>query len=65
MEYKLLVYETCHQRQDPSVNDRNHQKANAISVLRIRMHLKSIVFSYKNGLFPIPPIQPIDTKLLS
>ena len=48
----------------PIVNDRNHQKANAIPVSRIRMHLKSIVLNYKNALFLTPPIQPIDTKLL-
>ena len=28
------------------------------------MHLKSIVLNHKNALFLIPPIQPIDTKLL-
>ena len=55
-------------RHHPIVNDRNHQKADAISVSRIRMHLKSTVLNHKNALFLIPPIQPIDshhTKLLA
>ena len=64
LKYKLLVHETCLQRHHLIANDRNHQKANAIPVSRIRMHLKSIILNPKNALFPIPPIQPIDTKLL-
>ena len=63
MKYKLLVYDTCLQRHHPIVNDRNYQKANAISISRIRIHLKSIVLNHKIALFLIPP-PPIDTKLL-
>ena len=55
MKYKLPVYETCLHRHHPIVNDRNHQKANAISVSRICMHLKSIVLNHKNAFFLIPP----------
>ena len=64
MKNELLVYETCRQWQHLIVNDRTHEKANAISVSRIRMHLKIIVINYKTALFQIPPTKPIDTKLL-
>ena len=59
--YKL-VYETCLQRHRLIVNDKNHQKASAISVSRIRMHLKKIL-NYRS-IIPNTPPPPFSQSIL-